>query len=245
MVNHLLKIIQFYKLLKENDKMAINKIILNNNLNSKQVKIEDFVFNYYSNDIEENECKYCLDELYKHSLPLITIEIQNEYYMIKQPHTSILYWHFEINNLKHHTGYFELDQFKMLNDLFPSYMILYHTNNHFHFDLGLIESAVFNKDANHFFNNTYIVEWYLKTYLIKEKDFNDLIDEYNTISSKIPTGNKTYAFFKRWNKYYLYIIIHSEKITPFEAIGFFTISDHKNSLSSIYNDALEKITQNL
>lgn len=245
MVNHLLKIIQFYKLLKENDKMAIDKIILNNVQNTKQVKIEDFIFNYHSNDIEENECRYCLDELYKHSLPLITIEIQNEYYFIKKPHTSILYSHFEINNLTHNNGLFELGKFKVINDLFPSYMIIYHDSNHFHFDLGLIESAVFNKDANHFFNNTYIVEWYLKTYLIKEKEFNDLLDEYNTISSKIPPSNKTYIFFKRGNKYYLYIIIHKDNISHFEAMGFFTILNEKSSLSYLYNCAKEKLYNNV
>ena len=86
----------------------------------------------------------------------------------------------------------------------------------------------------------YLVDWYLKTFLIKERDYDILLEEYNNFISKYTT-NKTYLFFKRGSYFYLYIIICDNNISEFEAIGFFTILDEKYSLSTLYNESINKL----
>ena len=240
-MNHLLKTIQFYKLLKESDTNAINTIIIKNKESPKQIKIQDFIFSYNSDVRIETECDYCLEKLYTLSHPLITLEINNTYYYLKQPTLIQLYSHFEITNLSHTKGLLDFNSFKIINDLFPSFLVIYHNSNHKHFDLGLIDLPILNKDATHKFNNVYLVDWYLQTYFIKEKDFEDLFDEYNNLLSKLKPNCKTLLFYKKGNKFHLYMIMHNELISPFEAAGLFNITDEKNSLALTFDKALSKI----
>ena len=102
-MNHLLNIIRFYKLLKDDDLNAVNQIILIKDTKRKQIEINDLLFIYHQLD-ETSKCIYCLECLYKEKLPLITIEINEIYYYIKQRVNPILNMHFEITNLSHTTG---------------------------------------------------------------------------------------------------------------------------------------------
>ena len=244
-MNHLLKFVQFYKMVKESDVLAIDKLIKESNVNFplKQIKYNEFIFNCLPNFKENETCPFCLENLYKIKNPLITIELNNEYYFLKIKENQILNQHFEISNLRHTDALFDINHFKFLLEIFPSFMVIYSRSNHTHYDLGLIDSPISNKDATQYFNNVYLVDWHLETYLIKEKDFDDLIDEYENLNKKISIKNKTYFSFKRGNKYYLYIIIHNENVTSFEALGIFNFENKYNSLSNLYNDGLNKISQ--
>ena len=195
-MNHLLKIIRFYKLLKDSDLNAVNQVILIKDTNRKQIEINDLLFIYITPFVTY-ECMYCLDTLYKENLPLITMEINNVYYYIKQPVIPILNSHFQIINLGHTKGLFDIVNLKVINDLFPSFMILYNENIHHHYDLGLIDAPIIKKDGNLFFNNVYLIDWYLQTFLIKEREFNMLDDEYKTLKAKYNFQNITHLFFKR------------------------------------------------
>ena len=239
-MNHLLKIIRFYKLLKDDDLNAVNQIILIKDTQRKQIEINDLLFIYHLPN-KTDECIYCLDWLYKEKLPLITIEINEVYYYIKQRVNPILNSHFEIINLSHTKGLFDIYNLKIINDFFPSFMILYNPVFHTHYDLGLIESPIIKKDGNSFYNNVYLVDWYLQTFLIKEREFELIKEEYIGFRKKYNYKNMSYLFFKRSNYFYLYFIVHKPDITPFEAIGYFTYFEEKESFLRLYSKAKEKL----
>ena len=120
-------------------------------------------------------------------------------------------------------------------------MIVFNPDFHLHYDLGLIESPIMKNDGNIFYNNVYLVDWHLQTYLIKEREFDLIKEEYIAFTRKYNYKNITYLFFKMSNYFYLYLIIHNTTISPFEAIGYFTIFDEKESFSSIYSKAKERL----
>ena len=243
-MNHLFKFVQFYKSVKENDVLTVEKLINSAKTSHplKQIKFNDFIFNYY-HDVRGNEhCPFCFESLDKENNPLITFKLNNDYYYLKIKEIQILNKHIEISNIVHTNSLFDINNFKLLSEIFPSIMIVYTDSKHVHYDLGLIEAPILNRDATNTFNNVFLVDWILETYLIKEKDFLDLVDEYNNLNKKINDKNKTYIFYKRGNKYYLYTIIHNENITSFECIGFFNSLNENDSLSIQYNKALNRIS---
>ena len=120
-------------------------------------------------------------------------------------------------------------------------MFISNKNSHDHFDIGIIEAPLLNQDATIHYNNTYLVDWYLTTFLIKEKDYNDLVDEYINITTKYNIINPTYLFYKRGNKFHLYIIIHNNSISSFEAIGYISLTNTLNTINKEYENIITKL----
>ena len=244
-MKHLLKVIQFFKLLKVSDQEAVSSLIKEADNNyiekiTKQILITDLMFNDYLKYTKSEVCPFCFEALYKSVTPPIIINLNDKYFYIKPAKKEILTKHIEICNMSHTEGTFDINVLEKISSFFPSFMIIYSNNSHEHFNLGLIDAPILNRDASISFNNVYIIDWYLETYLIKEKDLDDLIDEYNSLNKKIENKNKTYLFFKRGNKFHLYIVIHKDTILSFEAIGLFDINNNF-SINQNYMNAISKL----
>ena len=244
-MKHLLKVIQFFKLLKTSDQEAVSSLIKEASNNyiekiTKQIVIADLMFNEYLKCRKSEGCPFCFEALYESLTPPIIINLNEKYFYIKPAKKEILTKHIEICNMSHNEGNFDINVLEKISSFFPSFMIICSNNSHEHFNLGLIDAPILKRDANISFNNIYLIDWYLEAYLIKEKDWNDLIYEYSGLKDKIKDKNQSFLFYKRGNKYHLYIIIHNNLITVFEAIGFFE-RNNEIGISQSYNAALSKI----
>lgn len=244
-MKHLLKVIQFFKLLKISDQEAVSSLIKEANNNyiekiTKQILITDLIFNEYLDYTKNDICEHCFEAIYKSFTPPILLNLNDKYFYLKPAKREILHKHIEICNMSHIEGTFNINVLEKISSFFPSFMIIYVNSNHEHFNLGLIEAPILNKDASISFNNIYLIDWYLETYLIKEKDILDLFQEYKSLCQKIKDKNKTHLFFKRGNKYYLYTILHNNNISSFEAIGIFE-NDKEFPINKYYIESINKL----
>ena len=91
--------------------------------------------------------------------------------------------------------------------LFPSFMIIYFEDNHNHFEAGLIDFPLLKQDASIYYEDIYLVDWYITTFLIKDNDLSNIIEQFNYLLDKHKTATPITIFFKRNSKYYLYVIL--------------------------------------
>lgn len=252
-MNHLTKVIQFYKTLKESDVLAIEKIIKSVEEGyylkySKRIIIEDFIFNYYQENIEDEKCVYCFETIYNINLILIPLFLNGRYFYIKPKRRQVLNKHFEIIDFVHKTNSLNETMFSLFfefTNLFPSFMIINSDTLHNHFEASLIDAPLFKQDATLLFDDVYLVNWHLTTLLIKDNDLKNIVDEYTNAIAKCKNPKHDVIFFKRNTKYYLYIILKSKntQISTWEAIGVFDIKTNQNSLTNEFNNAKEKLKQ--
>ena len=97
-MNHIIKVIQFYKTLKENDINAINYLFGNskNNehlINHRKIAIENLHFFTLDQTHENNNCKFCFESIYNNLL-YIPLQLSNRYFYLKQAKIQIFDKHF-------------------------------------------------------------------------------------------------------------------------------------------------------
>jgi hypothetical protein len=227
-VNHLLNIIKFYKLFKNNYLEAITTYILRFNIfkPSKIIKTNDFYILYFDNLYITTDCAFCFKNVYNfNESSYIPIEINDSHFFLIPSINQIFNNHLLINDFIHKesTNKNQINNMQKILELFPSLMTFYHESNHNHFELGEINSPLFNKDATFFKDEIYKVEWFLPTFLIKDKDINILNINLNILNNTYKNYKQILILFKRFDKYYLYIIYQTNNmLNVYESIGLFT-----------------------
>ena len=176
-MNHLTNIIQFYKLLKNDDVSAVEKLISNVDSNYfhtpiKRIKIENIELVFFNIlNINQHIIDYDLASLYEYNIPFIPISLENRHFYLRPAKKQLLTNQIEVISITNNNMYIESDFFIYFEKfllLFPSYLICYQQDKHFYFEAGLIGGNLLNEDANHYMNETYLVEWYMNVFLIKE-----------------------------------------------------------------------------
>ena len=119
-------------------------------------------------------------------------------------------------------------------------MVLNFTSNHNHFHLGIISSPLFNKDATFIKDEIYQIDWYLPVYLIKDNNFESIIENFKILNKKYQSYQSTLILHKKLNKYYLYIIYSKEEsnLKYYERIGIFLTT---NSINKEIENTFKKI----
>ncbi len=227
-MNHLLKIIKFYKSLKDNDLETITNYLSNFNIikPNKIITTTDFNILYFDNFHKDGDCNLCFNNIYtSNNHDYIPLEINDCHFFLTPSFNQIFTNHILINDFIHRETITknEILNMKELLNIFPLFMILSFKSNHYHYELGDITSPLFNKDATLFKDDIYKVEWYLPSFLIKDNDIETIILNFNTLNKKYQNYNSILILFKRFNKYYLYIIYQTNNnLNIYESIGLFT-----------------------
>ena len=249
-MNHIIKVMQFYKILRENDIYAVNYIFdytksIEYQINYKKISIEKLHFLIQHKTYENSNCKFCFNSIYD-NLFYIPLQLSNRYFYLKQAKIQIFDKHFEINDFVHSSFPFSNDTFIQMNEfikLFPSFMIIYYESSHHHFEAGLIDSPILKQDASICFEDIYLVDWYITTFLIKDNELSNVINQFNFLTEKYKTATPITIFFKRNNKYYLYVILKnsSSTLTDYEAMGYFFLTETPQSLNQEFVYAINKL----
>lgn len=240
-MNHLLNIIKFYKLFKNNYLEAITTYLLRFNIfkPSKIIKTNDFYILYFDNLLISDDCDFCFKNVYTfNEVSYIPIEINNTHFFLIPKLNQIFNNHLLINDFLHKESTIEnqIKNIQKILDLFPSLMTFYYQSNHNHFELGEINSPLFNKDAALYKDGIYKVEWYLPTFLIKDNDINILNINFNILNNTYKNYKQILILFKRFDKYYLYVIYQTkDKLNVYESIGLFTSNNNTSLNKEIAN----------
>ena len=227
-MNHLLNIIKFYKSFKNNYLEAITTYLLRFNIFKpiKIIKTNDFYILYFDNLFITDDCAFCFKNVYNiNEVSYIPIEINNTHFFLIPSVNQIFTNHLFINDFIHNESIHEnkINNMQKILDLFPSLMTFYYQSNHNHFEIGEINCPLFNKDAALFKDEIYNVQWYLPAFLIKDNDINVLNINLNILNNTYKNYKQILILFKRFNKYYLYVIYQTNnKLNVYESIGLFT-----------------------
>ena len=240
-MNHLLNIIKFYKLFKNNYLEAITNYLSKTNTKKpiKIIKTNDFNILYFDNLFIIDECAFCFKNVYSfNEVSYIPIEINNTHFFLIPSVNQIFNNHLLINDFIHKESTIEnqINNMKKILDLFPSLITFYYHSNHNHFELGEINCPLFNKDATLFKDEIYKVEWYLPTFLIKNNDINVLNINLNILNNTYKNYKQILILFNRFDKYYLYVIYQTnDKLNVYESIGLFTSNNNISLNKEIAN----------
>ena len=122
-------------------------------------------------------------------------------------------------------------------------MIIYFEDNHNHFEAGLIDFPLLKQDASIYYEDIYLVDWYITTFLIKDNDLSNIIEQFNYLLDKHKTATPITIFFKRNSKYYLYVILKNScsTITTYEALGYFFLTQTHQPLNNELCYAINKL----
>ena len=101
--------------------------------------------------------------------------------------------------------------------------VLYKKNVHNNFEVGIIDSPLFHLDAVNIKDEIYSLGWFLPSYLIKDSDYDTIIENYNTLIKKYDENESILMLQKKNNKYYLYVLFNRniDNLNHYEAIGLF------------------------
>lgn len=227
-MNHLLNIIKFYKLFKNNYLEAITNYLSKSNTIKpiKIIRTNDFIILYFDDLFITDDCAFCFKNVYSiNEVSYIPIEINNTHFFLIPSVNQIFTNHLFINDFIHNESIHEnkINNMQKILALFPSLMTFYYNSNHNHFELGEINCPLFNKDATLFKDEIYKVQWYLPTFLIKDNDINVLNINLNILNNTYKNHKQILILFKRFDKYYLYVIYQTNnKLNVYESIGLFT-----------------------
>ena len=246
-MNHLLKVIRFYKNLKTSDALAAenyldNLSILNNPI--KTITAKDFHFLYFNEHKIYEDCCHCFNNIYNYpEVDYIPIKIKDRHFFIFPSINQIFKNHLLINDFIHlnNTCLNHIYYMKDILKLFTSSMILYSNTNHNHYEIGVIESPIFHKDATLIKDEIYKVDWYLPTFLIKDKDIETITENYHTLLKNDKDNNKILILLNRNNKFYLYIIFNKVSLTVYEALGIFIVNNITSPIHKELESAIKKI----
>lgn len=240
-MNHLLNIIKFYKSFKNNYLEAITNYLLRFNIFKpiKIIKTNDFNILYFDNLFITDDCVFCFKNVYSfNEVSYIPIEINNTHFFLIPSVNQIFNNHLLINDFIHKesTNENQINNMQKSLALFPSLMTFYYQSNHNHFELGEINCPLFNKDATLYKDEIYKVEWHLPTFLIKNNDINIVNTNLNILNDAYPNYKQILILFKRFDKYYLYVIYQTNnKLNVYESIGLFTSNNNISLNKDIAN----------
>lgn len=254
-MNHLINVVNFYKIKKENDKKAINYFynLINENYFSKStrsIKCQDFSFIFFAkkNNVK-NGCPLCIDNIYKNEyLRFIPIYLYDRFFIIQPSFKQYINNHIVIIDLIHIPHKIDnktIDYFLSFIKQFPSFFICANNhleniggsvNEHLHYQAGIYDMPIFHKDAALIEDDIYEVEWYLKTFLIKSNNAEVIKEKYLYLLDKYQNEATSFnpVLFIRNEIYHLYMIlrcaeeinIHNEYKDFKIGIGVFEVMGH-------------------
>lgn len=254
-MNHLIKVVNFYKIRKENDKKAINYFfdLISENYflkSTRTIKFQDFSFIFFSKkNIIKNGCPLCVDNIYKNqNLKVMPIYLYDRFFIIQPSYKQYITSHIVIIDLIHIPHKIDnntINYFISFVKLFPSYFICANNhldkiggsvNEHLHYQAGIYDMPIFHKDAVLVEDDIYEVEWYLTTFLIKSESEEIIKEKYLYLLEKYQNEVTSFnpILFIRGNIYYLYMIlrcaeeinIHDEYKDFKVGIGVFEVMGH-------------------
>ena len=254
-MNHLIKIVNFYKLKKDCDIKAIKYFfdLFDEAYYIKQsrtLKSLDFNFVFFPKKITNKlGCPLCLDNIYSNKfLKIIPIYLYDRYFYIQPSNKQYISNHIVIIDLfhiPHKIDNITINYFLSFLDEFPSFMICSNTNlngiggsinDHLHYQAGIADMPLFHKDATMYEDEIYLVDWYLTTFLIKSDDKQIIKEKYEYLINKHQNEATSFnpVLFIRDNVYYLYMIlrcaeeinIHNEYTNFKIGIGVFEVMGH-------------------
>lgn len=234
-MNHLLKVIKFYKLLKDNDILAINYYL--NSFNeilfpSKAISTADFNIYFFEKEIDDTSCEHCFINLYKYTdIYYLPFQIGKNYFFIMPSIRQVFKNHIIINDFIHQKT--KLDLINIMLEIsmsFNSFMILYTHSNHNHFELGTIESPLLHLDAVNIKDEIYSLKWNCPAFLIKDSDIKTIDDNFENLKKEFKNIDPIVIFFKRNNKYYLYVVFNTTTLSSYEVLGIFISYNNLNSI---------------
>lgn len=233
-MNHLIKNIKFYKDLKENDIKAISNLFDFDNI--KKIYYKDFIF-IKTNQINQSNCSYCLENIYTDKIPYISIQLGNRYFYLNKAKYQIFEKEINIIDLIHFSNTnLMIDSFVIIDffTYFPSFTLIINESIHNHLIASIMEAPILNKDATFMFNSTYKLNWYLNTFLITNNEFSEVLEDYQRLLNKYNIQKHNIIINKKNKKYYLYlIVIPNEDISIYEACGVIVTSDLKINFDEI------------
>ena len=227
-MNHLIKIVNFYKIKKESDVKAIKYYfdMIDKNYfiyHSRIVKTSNFYFIFFKKTLKKiNYCPICIDNIYNNKyLKIIPIYLYNRYFFIQPSYKQYINMHLVIIDLihiPHEINENTINYLFSFIEQFPSFFICANTNlkniggsvnEHLHYQAGISDMPLFHKDASLIEDDIYLVDWYLTTYLIKSSDKELIKEKYNHLLSKHQDEFTSFnpILFSRNEIYYLYLIL--------------------------------------
>lgn len=244
-MNHLLKVIKFYKNLKANDFDAVKNYIsdfTSITFPIKSVASNDFNILYFAK-YNNTDCDYCFKQIYNHSQPFyIPIEIDNNHFFIFPAKYQIFQNHFLINDFIHREIKInKLDQMSELISIFPQMMFTSTDSLHNHFEAGIIDSPLFHLDAINIRDELYKINWFLPAFLIKDTDIKTIHYNYNSLIKEKKDQLTLLILFKRNNKFYLYIIFKNINFSNYEAMGIFILDSENSAIKQDFEQIKTKI----
>lgn len=249
-MNHIIKIIQFYKNLKVKDVQTVTTLMDHTNKTYynqyKKIAIEKLNFLIYNEIIENDKCDYCFENIYNNNLEYIPICLNNRHFYLKPVKTQIFDVHITINDLIHTRVQIDDKTFLIMDDfikIFPSFMVVYSESEHNHFEAGLIDTPIIKQDANLYFEDIYLIDWYITTFLIKDNTIENIIAQYKMLKNKYKETSTILILFKRNNRLYLYVILKRKDfiISTYEAMGYFLLGTPHQSLNIELSNAINKL----
>ena len=254
-MNHLIKIINFYKYKKESDKKAIKYLfeLIDENYYIKPtrtLKALDFSFIFFPKKTTNKiGCPLCLENIYtnKH-LKIMPIYLYDRFFYVQPSNKQYVSNHLVIIDLIHTPHKIDnntINYFLSFVDEFPSFLICANTHlegiggsiiEHLHYQAGMFDMPIFHKDASMIEDDIYLVDWYLTTYLIKSPDKQIIQEKYEYLLEKYQNEVTSFnpILFLRNDEYYLYLIlrcaeeinIHNEFKDFKVGIGVFEVMGH-------------------
>ena len=251
-MKELLKVIQFYKLRYESDKLALDYFfsLFNNDYyikSTRMIKTDEFNFIFFPKKKTTYQvCPLCFENIYLNpNLKIMPILLNNRYYFIQPSIKQYVKNHLVIIDFTHKKMAIDntiIISFYQFLKLFPSLVICSNCElegiggsilNHQHFQAGCIDSQLFKRDAELMDNEIYEVDWYLETYLIKNVDINIVNEKYLYLLEKCQNEATSFnpVMFIRDDVIYLYLIkrckeeinIHKEYTSFKEGVGVFEV----------------------
>ena len=240
-MNHILNIIKFYKDLKISDTTAITNLF--NFVNCRKITYENFVF-VIANDNENKGCPYCFENIYNEQKSLISIELNKHYFYLNKAKNQIFEQEFNIIDFIHKKSEDNILNTKTIEDffiLFPTFDLIFYPSVHNHLKAAKISAPFLNCDANFIFENTYELNWYLKTFLITNNDLDVVFEDYLRLLERFQKQEYYTIISKRNKRYYLYLfIIENDDISIYEACGIVITDTVKINYLEIVKNLKEK-----
>lgn len=227
-MNHLIKVVNFYKIKKENDQKAVKYFfeLINQDYYIKptrSIKCQDFSFIFFPKTNNKlMNCPLCLENIYtnKH-LKLMPIFLYDRFFLIQPSYKQYVNNHLVIVDLIHTPHKIDektINYFISFIDEFPSFIICSNTelsgisgsvNSHLHYQVGIFDMPIFHRDATYIEEELYNVDWYLETFLIKNTDKEIIKEKYLYLLNKYKNEATSFnpILFVRDKVYYLYLII--------------------------------------
>ena len=254
-MNHLINVVNFYKLKKENDKKAIKYFfsLVDDNYYIKptrSIKCMNFSFIFFAKtNRKKTKCPLCFENIYENQfLKLMPIYLHNRLFIIQPSYKQYVENHLVVIDLVHTPHTIDkntIDYFISFIKQFPSYIICANTNidkiggsilEHLHYQVGIFDMPIFHKDAIEIDDDIYEINWYLKTFLVKNCDYLIIKEKYLYLLEKFQNEATSFnpILFIRDGIYHLYMIlrcaeeinIHNEYKTFKVGIGVFEVMGH-------------------